>query len=128
MPDPALAPDAKSPYGYIRDILGRKRNNDEFGYIVRPTTRPRGVPIETWRKVGSAERNITIARLQATDDAAAPTATERPETGPPSGSAREETSPAVAAEEVQWNYDTAIGDVDLPMMEFDSWVEFYLDT
>lgn len=128
MPDPALAPDEKSRYGYIRDRLGRQLKKDEFEYIVRPTARPKGVPIQTWRKVGSAERKITIARLQATEEAAAPTAIERPETGPPSGSAREETPPAVAAEEVEWNYDTSIGDVELSMVEIDSWGEFYLNT
>ena len=73
--DPALAPDDKSPYGYVRDRLGRRLKKDEFGYRVRPTTRPKGVPIETWRKAGNAERKRVIAQQRA--ESAGPIATEK---------------------------------------------------
>jgi hypothetical protein len=126
VPDPALAPDDKSPHGYIRDRLGRRLKVDEFGYILRSTTRPKGVPVETWNKMGNAERKRVIARQKA--ESADPTVTERPPTGPPSGSAAEEAQPAVPAEEIEWNFDTSKGDVEISMMEFDSWGDFYLDT
>ena len=124
--DPALAPDDKSPYGYVRDRLGRRLKKDEFGYIVRPTTRPKGVPVETWNKAGNAERKRVIAQHRA--ESADPIATERPPTGPPSGSATEEASPAVPAAEIEWNFDNSRGEVEMSMMEFDSWGDFYLDT
>ena len=128
MTDPALAPDEHSPFGYVRDRLGRRLKKDEFGYILRPTTRPRGISKEDGRIAGSAGRKKILAGIRASETAADPDVTERPATGPPSGSAYEEAPPAVAAEEVAWNNHSSMGEVELSMMEFDSWGEFDLDS
>ena len=60
--DPAdLEADENSPYGYYVDTLGRRYKEDQYGMIIRKTTRPPHIPVEMRVKANHRQRQKLIA-------------------------------------------------------------------
>ena len=63
-PDPRSLPPVVVPevlHRYVTDSLGRRYAVDEFGFRVRKSSRPPGIPPEVWNSLNAERKRVMIA-------------------------------------------------------------------